>query len=57
MVLPNGHRLADLALRPLAGAELPRPRAVVARGVLAGLLFVGSLIYISYNSVFLYYQF
>ena len=57
MVLPNGHRLADLVLRPLAGAELPRPRAVVARGVLAGLLFVGSLIYISYNSVFLYYQF
>ena len=57
MVLPNGHRLADLALRPLAGVELPRPRAVVARGVLAGLLFVGSLIYISYNSVFLYYQF
>ena len=57
MLLPNGHRLADLVLRPLAVAETPHRRAVVARGVLAGCLFVGALIYISYNSVFLYYQF
>ena len=57
MVLPNGHRLADLVLRPLTSEDMSHRRTVLVRGVLAGCLFVGSLIYLSYNSVFLYYQF
>ncbi len=53
--LPDGLRLGRMLTAPAANDG--RRAAAMASAGLVALLFVGSLIYMSYNTVFLYYQF
>ena len=53
--LPDGLRLGRMLTAPAANDR--RRAAAMASAGLVALLFVGSLIYMSYNTVFLYYQF
>ncbi len=57
MILPNGHALGERVHEPLNPAMAGSRRYAMASGTVAALLFVGSLIYLGYNPVFLYFQF
>jgi alginate O-acetyltransferase complex protein AlgI len=57
MVLPNGHALGERVHEPLNPEWSVSRSYAMALGSAAALLFVGSLIYLGYNPVFLYFQF
>ena len=55
--LPNGHRLGEAVFRRLDAPGPRRGAAVAAGGALTAAGFVAALIYMSQDTVFLYYQF
>jgi hypothetical protein len=57
MILPNGHALGERVHEPANPTLATSRRYALAVGSTAALLVVDSLIYLSYNPFFLYFQF
>ena len=55
--VPNGHRLASLAFNSARGQASASPVRARLAGGLVAVIFVGAMLYLSYNPVFLYFQF
>jgi len=55
--LPNGRALLPLILPEPTGSEVSGAAYPRAAGAALAVLFVGSLVYLSHNTVFLYFQF